>query len=273
MGKRWGQHFLRDATVLERLLALARVVPGEPVLEIGPGDGALTERLLAAGARVTAVEIDPALAAALRARWVGHAAFSLIEGDILKTALSPLDLFGAERPSAIIANLPYYLSTPLLFRLLAARSAFNRLLLMVQWEIALRLVATPAEGKEYGALSIAAAHAFETELLFAVPPGAFRPPPKVDSAVVRLVPRAPLLTPSAEHAFLEHVKWLFTARRKLMASTLRRRYGASAAEAQAAAAALVGARRPEALTPAEHLRVFRLLTEHSPPSPQTAPPP
>ncbi|MBI3993593.1 MAG: ribosomal RNA small subunit methyltransferase A [Candidatus Lambdaproteobacteria bacterium] len=267
MGKRWGQHFLRDAAVLERLLAAAQVVPGESVLEIGPGEGALTGRLLAAGARVTAVEIDPALAAALRARWGGEEAFRLIAGDILHTALAPQALFGAETRYAIVANLPYYLSTPLLFRLLAARGAFNRLLLMVQWEIARRLVATPAQGKEYGALSIAAGHAFETALLFPVPPGAFRPPPKVESAVVRLVPRAPLLAPAAELAFLEHVKWLFTGRRKLMATALRRRYASCSAHALDAAGALVGMRRAEALTPEEHLHVFRLLTEAPPPGP------
>jgi len=268
MGKRWGQHFLRDGLVLQRLLDAARVSPGEPVLEIGPGEGALTGRLLAAGARVTAVEIDPALAAALRGRWREGDTFRVIEGDILRTALAPRALFGADAPYAIVANLPYYLSTPLLFRLLEARRAFNRLLLMVQWEIARRLVATPAEGKEYGALSIAAAHAFEMALLFKVPPGAFRPPPKVDSAVVQLLPRAPLLRPEAERAFLEHVKWLFTGRRKLMATALRRRYAAASAEGLAAAADLAGTRRAEALTPEEHLLVFRLLAQDTPPEPK-----
>lgn len=264
MGKRWGQHFLHNEQILRRLLDAARITSGEPVLEIGPGHGALTERLLAAGARVTAVEIDPLLAASLRNRWGDVENFRLIEGDVLKTGLAPQSLFGESQPGGvqpygIIANLPYYLSTPLLFRLMQARSGFNRLLLMVQKEIAQRMAATPADGKAYGSLSIAAQHCFEIAYLFTVPPGAFSPPPKVESAVVRLIPRQPVLNSDDEAAFMEHVKMLFTGRRKMMMNTLRKQYSEGSTEALARVSARVAQRRSETLSPGEHLEVFQLL--------------
>jgi 16S rRNA (adenine1518-N6/adenine1519-N6)-dimethyltransferase len=261
MGKRLGQHFLQSPGVLRTLVEQAALQPGEPVLEVGPGQGALTERLLETGARVAAVEIDPALAQGLRERWGGRADFRLIEGDVLKIDLAPQALFGGSGRYAVIANLPYYLSTPLLFRFIAARAFHSRLLLMVQQEVAERLVALPDAGKVYGSLSIAARCAYAALRIVArVPPGAFRPPPKVHSAVVAFTPLQPVLDPGAERAFLEHVKMLFAARRKRMAGTLARHRPAWPAARLAAAQALVGERRPEALTPDEHLWVYCLLT-------------
>jgi 16S rRNA (adenine1518-N6/adenine1519-N6)-dimethyltransferase len=264
MGKKLGQHFLTSPTVLERILAEASLSPGEAVLEPGPGRGVLTERLLDAGARVTAVEVDPGLCGALRERWSGHPSFRLVEGDILKVELSPRALFDRDQPYAVIANLPYYLSTPFFFRMIAHRGCFSRMVLMVQKEIAERLVALPEQGKAYGALSIAAHHAFEMRLLFRVPPGAFRPPPKVDSAVVAFAPRPPLLPPEVEVRFLEHVKQVFTTRRKLMLSALRRRFPGLEARQAAALDALVGKRRAEALSPEAHLEVFRVVEAEPP---------
>ena len=259
MGKRYGQHFLRSAAVLERIAAAAQAEPGEALLEIGPGEGALTERLLRSGARLTAVEIDPALCAGLKARFDAAPNFRLIEGDILEPPLEPEALFGAPGRYAVVANLPYYLSTPLLFRLIGARRHLSRLVLMVQREIAERLAASPAEGKAYGSLSIAGQHAFTIRRLFSVPPGAFRPPPKVDSAVVEFRPRDPLLPEGEERRFLEHVKRLFTQRRKLMARTLARAWPGLDPARLAEAERLIGERRPEALTPEEHLAVFRIV--------------
>lgn len=260
MGKRLGQHFLQSPGVLRTILEQAALSPGDPVLEVGPGHGALTGRLLDTGARVTAVEIDPALVPELRERWGARANFRLIEGDILKIDLDPRKLFGGDAPYAVIANLPYYLSTPLLFRFIAARAFHTRLLLMVQQEVADRMVALPDAGKVYGSLSVAARCAYALRIVARVPPGAFRPPPKVHSAVVALTPLAPPTDAGAERAFLEHVKMLFAARRKRMAGTLARHEPPWPPERLAAAQALVGDRRPEALTPEEHQRVFRLLT-------------
>lgn len=259
MGKRYGQHFLHSPRVLDGIVAGAAVEPGEAVLEIGPGAGALTGRLLAAGARLVAVEVDPALCEGLRERFGGHPRFTLRAADILQTELSPASLFGAEGPYAVVANLPYYLSTPLLFRLIRHRQHTRRLVLMVQREIAARMMALPADGKAYGALSVAAHHAYAMERLMRVPPGAFRPPPRVDSAVVRLVPRLPVLDAQAEARFLDHVRSVFIHRRKRLLGNLRRQYGEAAARHAEALERLVGDRRPDALAPAEHLRVYRLL--------------
>lgn len=259
MGKRLGQHFLHSPQVLDAIVAAAALGPGEAVLEIGPGTGALTGRLLEQGVRLAAVELDPALLADLAARWGDHPRLRLIEGDILRLDLSPAALFGQEAPYAVIANLPYYLSTPLLFRMAASRRTFSRLLLMVQEEVAARMAAGPADGKTYGSLSVAIQHAFTVRVVRRVPPGAFRPPPRVHSAVVALEPRPPQLPPGREAWFFEHVKRLFSRRRKLMISGLREA-GEQLPPAQwEALQRLVGERRAETLTPEEHLDVFRLL--------------
>jgi 16S rRNA (adenine1518-N6/adenine1519-N6)-dimethyltransferase len=259
MGKRLGQHFLHSPTVLDAIVAAAAPQPDEPVLEIGPGTGALTERLLERQVRLAAVELDPALVASLAERWSGEPRLRLIEGDVLHVDLSPRALFGDERPYAVVANLPYYLSTPLLFRMAAGRAFFSRLLLMVQDEVARRMAAGPQAGKVYGSLSVAIQHAFTVRAVLRVAPGAFRPPPRVDSAVVELRPRPPELAPGREAWFFEHIKRLFSRRRKLMISGLREAGQHLAPEAWAELEALVADRRAETLTPEEHLRVFRLL--------------
>lgn len=259
MGRRLGQHFLHAPAVLDAIVAAADLQPGEAVLEIGPGPGALTERLLALPVRVAAVELDPALAEALARRWGQHPRFHLIAGDVLRVDLSPAALFGSDAPYAVVANLPYYLSTPLLFRMAGSRRWFSRLLLMVQEEVAARMAAGPEDGKAYGSLSVAIQHAFRVRRVLRVPPGAFRPPPKVDSAVVELQPREPLLPPSGEAWFFEHVKRLFSRRRKLMLTGLRDAAQSLPPERWTALEALVGDRRAETLTPDEHLQVFRLL--------------
>lgn len=259
MGKRLGQHFLHSPQVLDAIVSAAAVQPDEAVLEIGPGTGALTERLLALGARLAAVELDPALLADLAARWGEEPRLRLIEGDVLRMDLSPAALFGQDTPYAVIANLPYYLSTPLLFRMAASRRAFSRLLLMVQAEVAARMAAGPAAGKTYGSLSVAIQHAFTVRVVRRVPPGAFRPPPRVDSAVVALEPRPPQLPPAREAWFFEHVKRLFSRRRKLMLTGVREAGRDLPPERWAALEQLVGERRAETLTPEEHLRAFELL--------------
>lgn len=258
MGRRLGQHFLHSAAVLDAIVSQAALEPGDPVLEVGPGQGALTGRLLAVGAQVTAVELDPALARGLAERWKGQPNFRLIQADVLRLDLSPQALFGSPQPYAVVANLPYYLTTPLLFRFMECRHAHSRLLLMVQEEVADRLVARPEDGKSYGSLSVAAQCAYRMAIVLRVPPGAFRPPPKVRSAVVAFTP-LPAGDPVKERAFQEHVKMLFAARRKRMAGTLARHRPPWPAGHLAAALDVVGERRPEALTPAEHLKVFRLL--------------
>jgi len=259
MGRKLGQHFLVSQAHLDRLMDLAAVRPEEPVLEVGPGRGALTGRLLAAGARVAAIELDPGLAGALRERWTAEPRFTLIEGDVLRTPLDAAALFGRDTPYAVIANLPYYLTTPLLFRFIRERRRFTRLLLMVQREVAERMAAAPADGHAYGSLSIAAQVAFSVRLVLHVPAGAFQPRPRVESAVVELRPLPGRLEPEAELGFLEHVKGLFSQRRKRLAGTLARARPPWPADRLAAALAQVGERRPEALSPTEHVAVYACL--------------
>jgi 16S rRNA (adenine1518-N6/adenine1519-N6)-dimethyltransferase len=147
----------------------------------------------------------------------------------------------------------------------AMRRAFSRLLLMVQDEVARRMAAAPEDGKAYGSLSVAIQYAFTVRTVLRVPPGAFRPPPRVHSAVVELRPRAPELPPGPEAWYFEHVKRLFSRRRKLMISGLREAGQMLPAPAWAELQALVADRRAETLTPAEHLQVFRLLSTSQPP--------
>ncbi|HUJ75146.1 MAG TPA: 16S rRNA (adenine(1518)-N(6)/adenine(1519)-N(6))-dimethyltransferase RsmA [bacterium] len=259
MGRRLGQHLLRSPAVLQAIARLAAVQPGERVLEVGPGMGALTEVLLAAGAYVTAVEVDPAFAQSLGGRWGQHERFRLIQADVRKLDLDGPALFGSTGSYAVIANLPYYLTTPLLFRFIRQRAQISRMLLMVQREVAQRLVAAPGSGHAYGSLSVAAQIAFTMRLALHVPPGAFAPPPKVHSAVVQFLPRPALLPAHAEAEFLEHVQGLFSFRRKRLMGTLQRHDPPWPAQRLALAAPLVGERRPETLSALEHLRVFCLL--------------
>ena len=259
MGRRLGQHFLHSQEVLGKIVAEAGLKSGEPVLEIGPGRGVLTERLLATGAQVTAIEVDPRLCEALQRRWGDLPTFRLVQGDVLKLDLTPKALFDGETPYAIIANLPYYLTSPLLFRLMLLRGGISRMLLMVQKEIAERLVAGPDQGKAYGSLGIAAQVAFQMRLCFVVPPGAFTPPPKVDSAVVAFQPLTPILASDREERYLAHIKALFSARRKIMLSTLRKMEPEAVVAAGEPLKVLLGQTRPDALSPEDHLAAFNLL--------------
>ena len=184
--KRFGQHFLRDAQVLRRIVTAIAPRPGQRLVEIGPGRGALTDLLLNGGAKLVAIEIDRDLAALLRARYAGRPDFTLIEGDALN--FDYRQLAGAGPPLRLVGNLPYNLSTPLLFALLGHRQIIVDMVFMLQKEVVERLAAT-AGTKAYGRLSVMVQYHCQVEPLFTVPPSAFLPPPKVDSAVVRLIPR------------------------------------------------------------------------------------
>jgi len=185
--KRFGQHFLESAWVT-RLVNLVDPKADDTFLEIGPGRGALTRVLAPRAGRVIAVEIDRDLAAALPATVPKNV--TVVEGDFLAIDLDTLlaDMSSKTRPPRVIGNLPYNISSPILFRLLDAADEGRRLsdaTLMLQKEVVDRLIASPGSG-DYGTLSIQVARVAEVERLLVLPPGAFRPPPKVTSAVVRL---------------------------------------------------------------------------------------
>ena len=185
MPRRFGQHFLASQSALDRI-ASAACEPGTPlVIEIGPGRGALTACLLARSSRVVAVEVDPVLVHYLRQKFreqIESGAFTLIEGDVLHTDLSQWG------PAVIAGNLPYYITSPILERVFAPPALWTRAVFLVQSEVARRLAAAPGS-RDYGYLSVLAQVHARVEVLFNVPRTAFRPPPKVESSVVRLEPR------------------------------------------------------------------------------------
>ncbi|MDE2219143.1 MAG: 16S rRNA (adenine(1518)-N(6)/adenine(1519)-N(6))-dimethyltransferase RsmA [Gammaproteobacteria bacterium] len=182
--KRFGQHFLHDPAVIERIVSAIAPRSGEALVEIGPGHGALTNRLLAAGASLDVIEIDRELAAALRARQAGLPHFTVHEADALGFDFAALARTRGQR-LRVIGNLPYNISTPLLFRLLEAGAALLDMHFMLQKEVVERIVAAPGS-RQYGRLGVMLAPRVRATQLLEAGPGAFRPPPRVWSAVVRL---------------------------------------------------------------------------------------
>jgi 16S rRNA (adenine1518-N6/adenine1519-N6)-dimethyltransferase len=216
--KRFGQHFLEPAWVA-RLVGLIRAGPGETIVEIGPGRGALTRPLAASGASLRVVEVDRDLAAALRHEL--PPSVSVVEADFL--TLDAERLFGDAPRVRVVGNLPYNLSTPILLRLVDLARSTGRVAdatVMLQREVADRVLAGPGTG-DYGPLSIALGMYADRTRLLALPPGAFRPPPKVHSAVVRLDFRSPARVPRDEARFNEVVRSIFQQRRKTTANALR----------------------------------------------------
>lgn len=214
--KRLGQNFLIDPNIVRKIVAAADLSPGDTVFEIGPGRGALTEALSRAVRRVVAVEIDPQLHRLLQDRQADWPNVKLVCADALTYPLETVST-GA----IVVANLPYYLSTPLLFRLLEQRHRFPRLVLMLQNEVADRLVAK-AGTADYGILSVMAQYAAEITKVFRVSAQCFRPRPEVGSAVVSLrTKKETMLSLDEESTFARLVKSAFAHRRKTLVNSLR----------------------------------------------------
>jgi 16S rRNA (adenine1518-N6/adenine1519-N6)-dimethyltransferase len=250
--KRFGQHFLHDPGVLRRIVDAVDPKPGQRLVEIGPGRGALTAPLLARSGRLEVIEIDRDLAARLRAGAAGPGELVVHEGDVLDVDFAALR--GDGPPLRVCGNLPYNISTPLLFHLLESRPAIADMHFMLQKEVVDRIVAPPG-GKTYGRLTVMIAAACAATALFRVGRGAFQPPPAVDSAVIRLVPHAadPFPLPDRDR-FARVVAAAFSMRRKTLRNSLRGLVDA----AQFAAAGVDADRRPETLAPAEFARLAAL---------------
>lgn len=216
--KRFGQNFLHDATVISHILAVIKASPGESLIEIGPGQGAISQGLLAATGRLVAVELDRDLIQALQSKLEPLGELELHNADALKFDFRPL----AERgPLRIVGNLPYNISTPLLFHLLELGALVQDMHFMLQKEVVERMAASPG-GKDYGRLSVMLQAQAEVVPLFDVPPGAFWPVPKVDSSFVRLVPFKQPVWPVASWAdFGRLVSAAFSHRRKTLANCLK----------------------------------------------------
>ncbi len=215
-GQRLGQHFLHRQSVLVRLAEAACPTPESLVIEIGPGRGALTGQLLERAARVIAIELDSNLASHLRLEFPG---LTVVEGDVLETDLRQWG------PAVVAGNLPYYISSPILEHVLGMGPLLKRAVVLLQNEVAERLTAGPGS-RDYGYLTVRTNLHSVPEILFRIPPGAFSPPPKVDSAAVLLTPGAPeALGVNDPEAFLEFAAHAFRQKRKTLRNNLAPKYG------------------------------------------------
>jgi 16S rRNA (adenine1518-N6/adenine1519-N6)-dimethyltransferase len=220
VGRRLGQHFLVRESVLEKIAVAACGDHAETVVEIGPGKGALTRHLLDRASRVIAIEVDPYLVHYLRQKFREDPRLSIVESDVLKTGL------GQWGPAAIAGNLPYYITSPIIANVFAA-PGWMRAVFLVQQEVAERVTAPPGS-RDYGYLSVSVALYSQAELLFPVSRTAFAPPPKVESAVLRLTPHDPLSRWGIEDsaAFLQFASMAFQHKRKTLRNNLREMYPA-----------------------------------------------
>jgi len=215
--RRWGQHFLCDPSVAQRIVDTAALAPGAAVLEIGPGLGALTDTLASRAGRLYLVEIDRGLAARLVERHAAHPHVKVLVGDVLEL---PLETLVAEPEATVVANLPYNISSPVLFRLLELRDRFPRAVLMLQREVAERLAAGPGD-EARGVLSVLVQTWAEVRVAFGVSRRSFVPAPRVDSAVAVLrfsaAPRVALDDPAF---YATVVRAAFGQRRKMLRNAL-----------------------------------------------------
>lgn len=216
--KKLGQNFLIDESVVRRIVEAAELTAEDTVLEVGPGIGTLTQGLAESNARVVAVELDKRLLPVLDVTLEGYDNVRIVNGDILKVDI--MKEVGAEN-FKVCANLPYYITTPIIFALLEKRLPMERLVAMVQKEVAERMAAKPG-GKDYGALSVAIQYFTEPEIAFIVPPDSFIPAPAVDSAVIVCKRRQqPPVQVCDEDLFFRVVKAAFSMRRKMLNNALK----------------------------------------------------
>jgi 16S rRNA (adenine1518-N6/adenine1519-N6)-dimethyltransferase len=253
--KSWGQHFLIDYNIQRKILDTAQIQPGERIVEIGPGRGILTQGLLDRGAEVTAIEIDPLLIQPLREQFPR---LHLVQADALRYAYDQVPA-----PYKVVANLPYNISTPLLFQFLEERTRISRMVLMLQREVAARLVASVGS-KTYGALSAIFQFYADLQIAFIVPRTCFRPRPQVDSAVVTITPLpAPRVSVRNEAYFIRVVKGAFGHRRKQLVNALADAgFDRKKVEEALAKTGIAATRRGETLTLPEFAHLADILIDY-----------
>ena len=218
MSKKLGQNFLIKSGIVDEIVHAAELTPGEPVLEVGPGIGTLTQGLAQSGADVTAIELDRRLLEVLDTTLASYDNVRIIHGDVLKLDVPSIM---NHKPFKVVANLPYYITTPIIMSLLESKLPIERLVVMVQKEVALRMVAKPGT-KDYGALSVAVQYYTEPDIVLDVPPKSFLPAPAVTSSVIRCVLRdKPPVDVIDEKLFFRVVKAGFAQRRKTFANTMK----------------------------------------------------
>ena len=257
MQKKLGQHFLVDESVVRRIAESLKLSPDEKVLEIGPGIGTLTQLLAMTGAQVTAVELDRRFIDILGKTMQDYKNVRVLQGDVL--SLNIQEIMGQGRFN-IAGNLPYYITTPIIMKFLEERVPADRMIFMVQKEVADRMVSAPGT-KDYGALSVAVQYYTEASKLFEVPAASFLPPPAVDSAVILCqMRRQPPVDVPSEKDFFRVVRAAFAQRRKTLANSLRG--GGLPDEAVAAmlkTTCIDGTRRGETLSLEEFAMLSRVL--------------
>lgn len=259
--KRFGQHFLRDASVLQDIADALGPIGDRTVVEIGPGRGALTDILVERAGKLIAIELDRDLAAHLRVRYATRSNVQIVEADVLTVPLGSV----AGDDFVLAGNVPYYITTPILFHALEAPRP-DLAVYLVQREVAIRMAAPPGD-KIYGALSVNLQALAEVEFIREVPPGAFSPPPTVDSAVVRVRPRAQSVVPPAlERRYRGVVIAAFGLRRKQLVRVVRTiaAIDAPAAEAIVERAGLRPDARPETLSPEDFARLVTEMARVAP---------
>lgn len=218
MSKKLGQNFLIKRGIVDEIVHAAELTPGEPVLEVGPGIGTLTQGLAQSGADVTAIELDRRLLEVLDTTLASYDNVRIIHGDVLKLDVPSIM---NHKPFKVVANLPYYITTPIIMSLLESKLPIERLVVMVQKEVALRMVAKPGT-KDYGALSVAVQYYTEPDIVLDVPPKSFLPAPAVTSSVIRCVLRdKPPVDVIDEKLFFRVVKAGFEQRRKTFSNTMK----------------------------------------------------
>ena len=258
--KKWGQNFLVDRNILHKIVREARIEKEDTVLEIGPGLGEMTRVLADAARRVIAIEVDPKLVAILEEKLASSPNVRVIHGDVLK--IDFLEVLREEtKPVKVVANLPYQISTPLFFRFIELKRMFSTLTLMIQKEVAERMMASPGTS-DYGPLSIFTQISAKISVLFPVKPAAFFPPPKVESKVVQINWREkPLVVPEDEPWFREVVRGCLGYRRKTLLNALRHSGLPlpEGLEGRLEAAGLDPSRRPETFEIQELVKLSYLL--------------
>ncbi|HXX80338.1 MAG TPA: 16S rRNA (adenine(1518)-N(6)/adenine(1519)-N(6))-dimethyltransferase RsmA [Thermodesulfovibrionales bacterium] len=250
-----GQNFLFDPSILNRMILTARLLPGDTVVEIGPGHGKLTAMLAAQVKRVIAIELDQALYERLRMALSAYDNIEVVHADALRYPYDTLDTF------KVVANIPYYITTPIIFRLFEHRDRLSSITITVQREVAHRMVAESG-GKDYGVLSLMVQYYGKAKLAFVVPKGAFRPVPKVDSAVVHIeLYEKPPVSVRDERFFFRVIKTAFSQRRKMLLNGLKSVSGDI--RGKLVFAGIDPARRPETLSMEEFARLSdELLDDH-----------
>jgi 16S rRNA (adenine1518-N6/adenine1519-N6)-dimethyltransferase len=253
--KSFGQNFLVDQNYIDKIISALAPRQNEIIIEIGAGRGALTEKLIETGARILAIELDRDLIPLLREKFGENKNFQLIESDALKIDFAQLAADNGQR-TKLVANLPYYISTAILQKLIEQRAAFSEMILMFQREVVRRITAEIGNS-ERGFLTVLTEAYLEAEKLFDVPPNAFRPAPKVWSAVVRLKPKDAAEIEN-EDKFRELVSAGFAQKRKTILNNLKRKF--DDAESLLERCQIDTRRRAETLTLDEWTRILKTLS-------------